>query len=74
MGNAVELLGVKEQSAGAAYQREGPLKAEKGIGFGAGAPGDDAERSVRTHTCVRTHVHLSTCGREFTGTHTHTHT
>lgn len=62
MGNAMELLGVKEQSAGAAYQREGPLKAEKGIGFGAGAPGEDAERRVHTHARARTHVHLSTCG------------
>lgn len=56
MGNAVELLGVKEQSAAAAYRREGPLKAEKGIGFGAGMPGEDAERGVRTHTHARAHL------------------
>lgn len=56
MGNTVELLGVKEQSAGAAYQREGPPKVEKGIGF-AGVPGEDAEQGVRTYTHTHTRVH-----------------
>lgn len=71
-------MDVKEQSAGAAYQRENPLEAEERIGLvQRWSRGERAKTRNRTHT----HVQLSTCGLEDTqkhmfthGRHTHAHT
>lgn len=64
-------VGVKEQSAGAAYQRDSPLKVEERIGLVL-----EQRTKTQSSTYARTHilVHLSMCVHEYTHTHTHVRT